>query len=62
MKISSAKYATVLTNVDGSSAVGVGVTLVNTVNTDGTVSTHILDQSEYLKEWLEAGNTISPAD
>tara|TARA_B100000575_G_C23119762_1_gene647819 strand:- start:36 stop:224 length:189 start_codon:yes stop_codon:yes gene_type:complete len=62
MKISSAKYATVLTNVDGSPAVGVGVTLVNTVNTDGTVSTHILDQSEYLKEWLEAGNTISPAD
>ena len=62
MKISSAKYATVMTNVDGSPIVGAGVTLVNSVNTDGSVSTHILGQSRFLKEWLEAGNTISTAD
>ena len=62
MKISSAKYATVMTNVDGSPIVGAGVTLVNSVNTDGSVSTHILGESRFLKEWLEAGNTISPAD
>ena len=62
MKISSAKYATVPTNIDGSSIVGAGVTLVNSVNDDGTVSTHILGQSQHLTEWVEAGNTISPAD
>jgi len=60
MTISTAKYLPQLTYLDGTAIDD--LVRVYTENTDGSVSTHLYPQSEELVAWVEAGNTIQPAD
>ena len=60
MTILTAKYLPQDTFVDGTPVDN--QVRVYTENTDGTVSTHLYPQSEELVDWVEAGNTITPAN
>lgn len=60
MTISTARYLPQLTYLDGTAIDDLA--RVYTENTDGTVSTRIYPQCPELNAWVEAGNTIQPAE
>ncbi|QCW23077.1 hypothetical protein [Synechococcus phage S-B05] len=60
MTITSAKFTSIPTNIDGTPIIN--QVLVSTQNSDGTVSTHRYPESEELNLWVAEGNTITPAD